>query len=77
MPGNYKKLENPAWHALTETHTAFAQGTDDLKRYDPEIVLFSGYDPAAKNIFQQLDQVFNPGDSFFLFDQFHLYKGYQ
>ncbi|MEO7308396.1 MAG: hypothetical protein ABIR78_09785, partial [Ferruginibacter sp.] len=70
MPVNYKKLDNPAWHSLTETHTGFALGTYEFKRYDPEIVLFSGYDPGAKNIFQQLDQVFNPTDSFFLFDQF-------
>ena len=70
MPAKYKKLDNPAWHSLTETHTAFALGTSALKRYDPEIVLFSGYDPAAKNIFKQLDKVFNPNDSFFLFDQF-------
>jgi ribosomal protein S18 acetylase RimI-like enzyme len=70
MSTSYKKLDNPAWHSLTETHTAFALGTDAFKRYDPSIVLFSGYDPAAKNIFQQLDQVFNLNDSFFLFDQF-------
>jgi len=75
MPDNYKKLDNPAWHALTETHTAFALGTDEFKRYDPEIVLFSGYDPAAKNIFQQLDQVFNLNDAFFIFDQFPALPG--
>ncbi|MEO6254886.1 MAG: GNAT family N-acetyltransferase [Ferruginibacter sp.] len=70
MPVDFKKLDNPAWYALRETHSGFALGTDEFKRYDPEIVLFSGYDPGAKNIFQQLNKVFKPTDSFFLFDKF-------
>ncbi|MEO6539390.1 MAG: GNAT family N-acetyltransferase, partial [Ferruginibacter sp.] len=57
-------------HSLTETHSAFAQGTAAFKRYEPGVVLFSGYDPAVKHIFLQLDRVFNPNDSFFLFDRF-------
>ncbi|MBK7374645.1 MAG: GNAT family N-acetyltransferase [Ferruginibacter sp.] len=68
MPAQYKKLDNPAWHALTETHAAFATGTDALKRYYPDIVLFAGYDPGEKDIAQKFDEVFEPGDSFFLFD---------
>ncbi len=69
IPG-YKKLDNPAWHALTESHARFACGIDELKRYDPGIVLFAGYDPAKKNITEKFDEVFGPGDSFFLFDEF-------
>ncbi len=70
MPVHYKKLDNPAWHALTETHAGFAMGTDELKRYDPEIVLFAGYNLQAENITKKFDRVFEPGDSFFLFDDF-------
>ncbi len=70
MPDNYKKLDNPAWHALTETHANLALGTGELKRYDPAVVLFAGYDLQAENITRQFNEVFNPGDSFFLFDEF-------
>lgn len=69
MPDQYKKLDNPAWHALTETHACFAVGTAKLKRYDPAIVLFSGYDLQVQNITEQFDEVYKPGDSFFLFDE--------
>jgi GNAT superfamily N-acetyltransferase len=70
MPDPFKKLDNPAWHALTESHAGFAEGTAELKRYDPSIVLFSGYHPAAKDVTAQFDEVYQPGDSFFLFDEF-------
>lgn len=70
MPVNYKKLDNPAWHALNERHSGFAMGTDEFKRYDPGIVLFAGFELNATNIFNQLDAVFDLNDSFFLFDKF-------
>jgi len=69
MPVNYKKLDNPAWHALTERHARFALGTSALKRYDPSIVLFAGFNLAEKDISKKFDTVFAPGDSFFLFDE--------
>ena len=70
MPVDLKKLDNPAWHALTERHAGFALGTDELKRYDPAIVLFAGFNRAKENIAEQFDEVFAPGDSFFLFDNY-------
>ncbi len=77
MP-NFKKLDNPAWHALTETHSQFALGIDELKRYDPDIVLFAGHDLAAENITKKFDEVFNVDDSFFLFDiSYELPANYQ
>ncbi len=72
MPARYTKLDNPAWHALTERHAGFASGTDRFKRYDPCIVLFAGYEKAEADSFRQLDEVFQPGDSFFLFDDIPL-----
>jgi len=70
MPGQYTKLDNPAWHALTETHAGFSLGTDELKRYDPAVVLFAGFNPGTNNITRQFDEVLEPGESFFLFDEF-------
>ncbi len=70
MPDNYKKLDNPAWYALTETHAGFARGTSHLKRYDPAVVLFAGFNSETKNITRQFDEVLEPGESFFLFDEF-------
>ena len=70
MPA-YKKLDNPAWHALTEKHSRFAMGTDELKRYNPDIVLFAGSYSIKENNLHQLEEVINPGESFFLFDNSH------
>lgn len=69
MPLEYKKLDNPAWHALTETHAGFALGTDEFKRYDPGIVLFAGFDLCVNNITDKFNEVIDPNDSFFLFDE--------
>lgn len=70
MPIDYKKLDNPAWHALTERHAHFSSGTNDFKRYDPTVVLFAGFDTTNSKHFYQVNDVFNINDSFFLFDQF-------
>ena len=70
MPVDLKKLDNPAWHALTERHAGFAQGTNELKRYNPAIVLFAGFNRSVKNIAEKFDEVLAPGDSFFLFDDY-------
>lgn len=70
MPANYKKLDNPAWYALTERHANFAQGTAEFRRYDPGIVLFSGFERGTNNIAEQFDEVIGVGESFFLFDDY-------
>ncbi|MES2848041.1 MAG: GNAT family N-acetyltransferase [Bacteroidota bacterium] len=70
MPVDYNKLDNPAWHALTERHSHFATGTRDFKRYDPEIVLFAGFDIQNENAFKQLNAVVGINESVFLFDKF-------
>jgi len=75
MPVDYKKLDNPAWHALTEKHACFAMGTDEFKRYDPGIVLFAGYKTKKEDIFSDLDGVVGQGESIFLFDQFQALPG--
>jgi GNAT superfamily N-acetyltransferase len=70
MPVDLSKLDNPAWHALTERHANFATGINELKRYDPNIVLFAGYHRNAKNIAAKFDELLSPGESFFLFDDY-------
>jgi len=37
-----KKLDNPAWHSLNETHRSFAIGENEIKFYQPEICPFGG-----------------------------------
>ena len=77
MNHSFSKLDNPAWYALTETHAAFSEGNGYFKRYNPGVVLFSGFDPENKAV-EEIDFVVNVGESFFLFDDFPpLPKNYQ
>jgi len=66
MQDDYYKLDNPAWHALTETHAGFAIGNDRVKRYHPNIVAFVAYQQGMKNIFSQLDEIISVNESFFI-----------
>lgn len=43
-PPDYKKLDNPVWHSLNETHRDFSIIYDDLKCYDPGFCPFGGYE---------------------------------
>jgi GNAT superfamily N-acetyltransferase len=72
---DHKKLDNPAWFALNEKHARFAMGTTELKRYDPEVVLFAGFHSYNKNIRDQLDDVINVNESFFFFEPFAALPG--
>src|SRR5882762_1235173 len=38
-----KKLDNPVWHSLTETHQDFAIQYDDVKFYHPDYCPFGGF----------------------------------
>jgi len=62
---NLYKLDNPAWHALSETHACFALGNDSVKRYQPHIVAFAAYN-TGKNITGQLDELIDVHESFFI-----------
>ena len=59
------KLDNPAWHALTEIHAGFAVGNENVKRYQPHIVAFAAYQSATE-IFIQLNKLFAADESFFI-----------
>jgi len=47
MEADYKKLDNPAWHALTETHKQFGIEYPNIKFYDPDYCAFGGLDTTA------------------------------
>ena len=64
MSDSYYKLDNPAWYALSETHSCFAIGNDEVKRYQPHIVAFAAYH-SAKEISQQLNELIAVNESFF------------
>ena len=66
MFNNYYKLDNPAWHALTETHACFAVGNNEVKRYQAEIVAFAAYHSNNKNVFGQFDELISINESFFI-----------
>ena len=66
MPPIYHKLDNPAWHALTETQNHFAIGNNELKCYRKDIVSFAAYNPTNKNILYGLDEWMATNESFFI-----------
>ena len=66
MFDRYQKLDNPAWYALNETHACFAIGNHEVKRYRPEIVVFSAYRSNAKNVFEKFNVLASVDESFFL-----------
>jgi len=66
MDPAYNKLDNPAWHALTETHASFAVGNTMLKKYREDIVAFAAYDTEQKTKELNFDDLINPGGSFFI-----------
>lgn len=60
------KLDNPAWYSLHETHTQFAIGDNNVKRYQKQIVSFVAYDTKRKNGLDELDKWTDVGESFFV-----------
>lgn len=40
-------LDNPAWHALHESHRAYARGDEQIRLYLPEFAPFGGIHPEA------------------------------
>ena len=50
MSTREKKLDNPVWHSLTETHQNFAIEYDDVKFYHPDYCPFGGFINPDKNL---------------------------
>lgn len=60
------KLDNPAWHALNETHAHFAVGNHVVKRYLPEIVAFAAWEHTHIDAGDKMDDIFNTDESLFI-----------
>jgi ribosomal protein S18 acetylase RimI-like enzyme len=56
-------LDNPAWSALTSIHSKFAQGTERVKRYRPDIAPFVAFND---NDITEIDPFINAGETFFI-----------
>ena len=66
MTDQFYKLDNPAWYALHETHTNFSIGIDGLKCYQKNIVAFAAWDKLNNEGLNQLDELININESFFI-----------
>ncbi|HET9055303.1 MAG TPA: hypothetical protein VFN30_00505, partial [Chitinophagaceae bacterium] len=68
MIHNYHKLNNPAWHALTEKHQLFSIGTSEIKKYQRYVAPWVGYLSDKHNIFYELDAFIENEESVYVFD---------
>ena len=55
MEADYMPLDNPARHALTETHKQFGIDYSNIKFYDPEYCAFGGL-ATTENIEDEISQ---------------------
>ena len=59
------KLDNPAWHSLSESHRTFSVDFNDIKFYQPEYCPFGGFKP-GKDIWKYIDAYSAMVDDFFV-----------
>lgn len=60
-----KKLDNPVWHALQETHQRFSLTYNNVKCYQPDVCPFGGYD-GDNDISGALDEYSKLIDNFYI-----------
>src|SRR5438552_756124 len=60
-----KKLDNPVWHSLSETHKNFSIVYNNLKFYAPDYCPFGGFEN-GKDISGEIDKYSKLIDSFFI-----------
>jgi ribosomal protein S18 acetylase RimI-like enzyme len=60
-----KKLDNPVWHSLNETHAGFAITYNNLLCYRPDVCPFGGY-IGGNNIANGIDEYAKLGGDFFV-----------
>ncbi|HLJ86654.1 MAG TPA: GNAT family N-acetyltransferase [Candidatus Angelobacter sp.] len=60
-------LDNPIWHALSTTHTSFAEGDDWAKRYPPAVTPLAGIAELSESAFHSLRQIVRPDDTVGMF----------
>lgn len=62
---NENKLDNPVWHSLSESHSAFALDYDGTKFYNPEYCPFGGFIKPESTL-KAAKQYASVSDSFFI-----------
>lgn len=65
-PSLIHQLDNPAWYALTGPQEAFALGNGKVKKYKTNNLPFAAYDHRYPEQLQELDEMLQPGEIFFL-----------
>ncbi|MCV9929096.1 GNAT family N-acetyltransferase [Flavobacterium sp. LS1R49] len=65
MNTDYTKLDNPAWHSLSETHKEFQVDYNTIKFYHPDYCPFGGF-MTSENISNAIDEYSKLTDSFFI-----------
>lgn len=60
-----KKLDNPVWHSLSESHRDFAIDYENIKFYHPDYCPFGGFD-IPTDISDSIDDYSLLADSFFV-----------
>ena len=61
----YKKLDNPVWHSLSETHHEFSLNYGDIKFYHPDYCPFGGASK-SNGLSPYLDQYAEQVDNFYV-----------
>lgn len=61
-PHSEKLLDNPAWHALTNQHTAFALGEGLVRRYQRDVAGFAAVAENSPQAFEELAALIAPND---------------
>lgn len=62
---DYKKLDNPVWFSLSESHQDFSINYGNVKFYHPDYCPFGGIE-IARDISKYLDEYSKLSDSFFI-----------
>src|SRR5215510_5730670 len=60
-----KKLDNPVWHSLSETHRRLAIDYSNIKFYHPEYCPFGGF-TSAENMSGSIDDYASGCNNFFV-----------
>ncbi|MDP2089360.1 MAG: GNAT family N-acetyltransferase [Flavobacteriaceae bacterium] len=68
MTLNEKKLDNPVWYSLSETHKGFAIDFDNIKFYHPDYCPFGGF-MEIENISNPISEYSELTDNFFTVGQ--------
>jgi ribosomal protein S18 acetylase RimI-like enzyme len=62
---NFDKLDNSAWYSLSETHSSFAIGDDEIRFYQPHICSFGGINSKHADLISFLKK-YTELDSFYI-----------